>query len=424
MKRIASFLAALAVLCFGLQPALAAVPPIPPPAVRPILEKQDIGGPVVNSEQIGNQQAARVFRKKLNALRGPASAAVPVKWAWVTSSSGLGIGAGDTVDGNDNGSPNSFPVKAIDYMRGQGIPAIWNSYFATGAQSAIASTLDPNVTIGSGWVAAASTTTFGGPVWNHSTANTNALTFLARYATNDCDLWFSQTGVSVNIEVISDGVVVKSTAITASAGSVLQIDVTPADFTAIGQSAGLHLMGVRKASAVTSGISLIGLACRNTAAPSVELYKGGWSGSIVADWNVATPPRAPLSMLQTLAPDITTFYLTGNDILNNTSVSDFVTGKQALITAAKISGDCFIVGTRPVNTATSAGSLDRQAAFNAADKALAQANNCLFYDLQRKYIDFATAQSDGVFNTDLTHSPKGVHVSDGEGVAKMMMSAQ
>ena len=92
-----------------------------------------------------------------------------------------------------------------------------------------------------------------------------------------------------------------------------------------------------------------GLIAYNSAIPQVKVVNGGWGGAKITNWsNTSLGFGGPIAMIQLMAPDLCIWQDMGNDLLV-TSIPNYITAYEAVITACQASGDFLVVNSQPAS---------------------------------------------------------------------------
>lgn len=144
-------------------------------------------------------------------------------------------------------------------------------------------------------------------------------------------------------------------------------------------SLGSHTFNVNWASGVCFWASIVGY---NSSSKEISIYNMGWAASLAANWDASTYGWDPINAIALVAPDLTFIDLTINDWNAGTNLSTYSAEIQALITAAKASGDVILMSGNPSDpTFGSDASLATQQTYVAAMETLAYSNNVPMIDV-------------------------------------------
>ncbi len=144
---------------------------------------------------------------------------------------------------------------------------------------------------------------------------------------------------------------------------------------------------------VSSTILIFAAEAYQAATHRIRIGNVGVSSSTAAMWATDTVPYESLGILRAYAPDLTFVMLGINDGGASVTQSAFSTSIQAIINAAKVSGDVILVSAFPSQNTTTAGFEEQYA---AAMVSLTASAGVGMIDLHRHYIDWATANARGL----------------------------
>jgi lysophospholipase L1-like esterase len=128
-----------------------------------------------------------------------------------------------------------------------------------------------------------------------------------------------------------------------------------------------------------SNVIFTGIVAYNSAVKEVSVINAGFGTATAATFSDATYPFSPLNALSFLAPDLTIIDLTINDAVTPTALSTYQANLQAIITAAKVSGDVILLGGVP--SISTYAAIANQTAINNMAAAVAAKNSVNFISM-------------------------------------------
>lgn len=265
----------------------------------------------------------------------------------------------------------SFPVKLAAHLTAAGYPARADGFIGSANQAAY-STYDPRIT---GWTSNTVLNGALGGTWSTTTAS-------AVLAITPAGQW---DRAQILYAASNSAQVQGSFSPSIDAGGALTTifaNVAPAigNYVAIAGAPGVHTLNLTKGNTTINNI--LGVRFWNTTAPDIEIIQMGRPGGVAADLSVAVQPWDSLNELIYVAPDLTYIECTINDWVAATSTATYTTQIQALITAAKLSGDVILGTGGP--SAISSTSLAQQQIYVDICRTLAVTNDCYFIDQWRR----------------------------------------
>jgi hypothetical protein len=347
-------------------------------------------GILIDGIPTGFSQSMPKWRKALAGVRAKTAYA---KIACVGDSETYGNMATGT---NANIVAANYPTRLSEILNAN-IPAIAASFFGDGSWGAGSiNSADPRITPGA-W-AGNGPNSVGGASWTATSAATFA--FAPGVAIDTVDVWsFSNTGLgsfSVNVDGGATLATVSENAAAAAFKTTVSTTLATHTINAVWASGSAFFFGMDAYSSATKSVRVLNMG-RGSAASSY--------------WNTPNAPFDPASALQVVAPDLTIIMLGVNDWQTSVSVGTYMTNMQALITAAKVSGDVLLVSPLPTNPANSPFVPNAtQQGFVQACYALAASNNVPLLDMNYRFGGSFSAGSQW-YSSDGIH-PLGIGYSD------------
>ncbi len=359
---------------------------------------------------------AKLRSAKQRVLLGRGRARIAV----VGDSQEKGLGAGTSGTFNAAGAePFCVPTRLAAYLNVLGIPASAHSAIAgfgvtgggTGLDNAAQLTAyDTRISAGAGWDAINNGNyTFGGQGWANDTT-TNALAFTPAVSVDTFIIsWGSASGFGLGVFSydIDGGTATQVNEDVAEAYNLLTISTSLAS----------HTCNIKRVSAFCG---FNGWFAYNSTVPAVDIINGGWSGSTSGQWNDTSFLFAPRPALTALAADLYLIQLGGNDWETGVSQATYLANVQALITAAKAGGGDVIL-LMPLQTGATATPTTQQQFYRSL-VTLANNNNVMLVDWQRKGISYAVQNAAGRMN-DTLHGKAVLYDDQAAFLARLLAAA-
>lgn len=334
------------------------------------------------------------------------------------------IGDSTTFGVGSNGSLTTGNLKAGSYGRylsdrlnAFGVNSNWDAFFGYGAASAGApnnASNDSRIVLSGSMGFISNDSCPGGAMFEANAAGNMAFTPVKQW----------DTAISWGINLLS------------GSGSITH-DINGAGASIISQAGSQVVVTYTKSTTLglnvynygwSSGgkIFLIGVETFNSAQKSVNIINAGYSGSTSGNWNNTLAPWTPLSFLQnaSAAPDLTIINLGINDWEASSNSAAYLANMQAIITAAKASGDVILLSPNPSEPTTASAA--RQLDYVNQLYALAASNGVLLIDNFSRWVSYAVSNVSptmyGDVGTDAKH-PREIGYSDiAESVFKVIAS--
>lgn len=247
---------------------------------------------------------------------------------------------------------------------------------------------DPRVSVGNSWSLFGTFFSLGGGFMT-ATTTTNAYSFTPTTTVDRCRVWYASGGGGNAVLGINfNGGTQTQVSIGLQSGNI--------NSTTISGTLGLNTCNVTFVSG-SSGVFVLGFEAWNSAQSSIQIINMGCSGSTSGNWNNSISGFGPIATLPLLAPDLTVINLGINDWRTGVSLATFTANIQALITAAKLSGDVVLVTPIPTDPVSSGISLATQQTFQNAIIQLGQLNNVPVFDGFGRWISYANSQPLGIY---------------------------
>jgi len=203
--------------------------------------------------------------------------------------------------------------------------------------------------MGANWANSGSGTALGGVLFHFTTGAANNMTFTPAAAFDTIVIYYVRNAGHGTFTTNVDGGSSLGTTNAAGAAAVLT--------TTFSVTKGTHTINIVPAN--DAQFFIVGIVPQDSTASAVDLYQAGIYGATSTTFNSTTNAWSPLSLLPTIAPDLTIVDLTINDSNAGTALATYSTNIQALITSAKLSGDVVLMVGPPSNTAAATnGTLD------------------------------------------------------------------
>ena len=297
----------------------------------------------------------------------------------ISDSTSTGAGAGSGGSTNTNNAYSKSWVTQLSKLLSVYVPTNDNSFL--GDQNIVGSgqqtnynTYDPRVTVGGGWSVA---TGIGGLGANfYSCGSTGTVSFTPSGSIDSVTVWYTLSPGLGSFTNNFDG--------GSSVGTINQNGTAGYTSTTYTATAGTHTFNMVWSSGT---LYLSGALAYLSTTPAIDFYHSGWFSAFAAQFNNASTAYAPLSALPIVAPDLTIICLTINDSNASIPISTYTANIQAIITAAKLTGDCLLMVGAPSNsTQATNGTL---ATYVTALKGLAVLNNCGLIDISARWVSYA-----------------------------------
>lgn len=271
-------------------------------------------------------------------------------YGWgATTTTGTGVGASPGPVGR---RVNAWPQQTKALWIAAGVncrsDAFWGCSTAAavgvGQTAAVTEFLayNPLFTMGSGWWVS----NIQGPGANYMQCAAGAagtMTFTPEIAANRLDIYHTRFSGSGTLAVSDSG---------GALGSVVGSDPTYGLFKTTISRTTPSTLPFTFTPSVSGDIYIIGIVPYNTAAPAVEIWNMGASGTTVANWNAAGDAAGPTPGLQfiTPVPHLYTIELGANDAAAAVSAATYQTSLNTLITTLKALGkDVQLVKCNPAS---------------------------------------------------------------------------
>jgi hypothetical protein len=184
---------------------------------------------------------------------------------------------------------------------------------------------------------------------------------------------------------------------------------------------GAHTINIQR-NGTGGQVYIFGIVTRNSTAKAIDIFNLGCGSSDTAFWAGSTPGTGPSNAITTYAPDLTVIDLGINDrrLINYSSTFD--TNLQAVVTAAKTSGDVLLCVPVPSDLAYSAYTTTANiGAYNDAIYRIAAANNCQVFNKETLFQSYTLGQAGGLYIDQLHPNGPGYGVI-GQQLAQAIMT--
>lgn len=290
---------------------------------------------------------------------------------------------------------NGYPPQLAAQLTAAGLTAGSQNVFGSGNVTLTSS--DSRIGLLNGATQGAVNTTLGGAMFQ-LTAATHTFAFTPTANCDTFDIYSVKTGGTGSFTINLDG------GATAATVSGVTTPSTIVKTTVTGTLAA-HTLNCVWASGTTY---VIGVDAYNSAVKQLSIWNLGASGAKSTDLADTAVTYGELSAISFYAPDLTIIDCGINDWANGTGVSTYVTSMQAFITAAKASGDVWIMTPPPSSTASTA--INVQKPYVDAMYRLADANGCSLIPVWNRFGSYAIRNAAGAY-FDTLH-PNGLGYSD------------
>jgi lysophospholipase L1-like esterase len=336
------------------------------------------------------------WRKALGNVRtGTANARV----LCVGDSTTRGLGGAAS---NANIAQKCYPAYLADILSGQ-VTTGKQSFFGSG--NLVLPTIDTRVVITGGTTTATNLTLGGSMV--QLTASGHTLTFTPTTNIDTIDVYYSKTGTTASFTVNVDGGAALATVNTNGTAGVYKQTVTT--------TLGAHAINCVWAQGTNY---ILGIEAYDSTRKQVSIWNMGASGARSTDLADTSAGYAELNALLAYAPDLTILDCGINDMNNGVTVDAHRTNMQAVITAAKTSGDVIIKVPAPSSVAAIPQAT--QDTFAAAMYALAEVNDLPVIDLRQRLASYEDANAMGLYYDTLHPNALG-YADIAQVVAKALM---
>lgn len=326
-----------------------------------------------------------------------ASLATRPKVLFIGDSKTIGAGVG-TTDGSTftvGAAALSLTKLIADNLAARGFPCSREALIPVNGLASIAALKSYDARLGAltNWIISSGTfISLGGNCLQLQTPNVDALAFSPGGTVDSVEILYIR-GATVGEFTVDDGGAVLATINGAGANALVRSARIALSSRGSGKT-----INVKRTVTNTNSIYIVGVIAYDNTIGAIEIVNAGRFGSKTADWNVTTNPWSPIGAIGAYAPKLTFINLGANDLANAVTPATGSTNLQAIITAAKASGDVVLLipamGARPAW-----GDGAAQAAWRTMLLNLAQANNCAVLDLNAiwgGYVGDSSKFADGI----------------------------
>ena len=351
-----------------------------------------VGLPVPSASYNGSAQYLKKWRAAVARMQ---SGGANARLAFLGDSTTMGLySSGAHYAG---GYQVSTPVLVAKLLTGRGIAANTASRFGdANVQRANLASYDSRMGVipaawGNGFITLA-----GANIQNNSTQDKLLFQPDGGYQFDRIDVWYLQNTGYDTFHVGVDG----GASLLSTNGGAGALEIKKATATC---ALGNHVVNVWKGTANAANLSILGIACYSSTAPTIDVWNWGFNGARADTWASATSAvYSPLPAIAAYAPDLTVINLTINDALGSTAASAYKTYMQQIIDKCRLSGDVVLMTGTPIGTRTA----EQQEVYVAACRDLATSNGLLLLDLYARDQSWANADSQGFAYSDGVHRTK------------------
>jgi hypothetical protein len=255
-----------------------------------------------------------------------------------TSNAKILVLSDSTGVGYPNTYPNAWPTVIASLLTSAGINASSGSRIADGGALPNIQTYDTRVVAGGSYAPVGAVATLGGGTYNNNSVISTAWTFTPTTSVDSFDFYSLQnTGHGTMSIAINGG---SATSINANGSSAV---IKTTKTSTLGAS-------TFQVTPLTGNTYFIGVIGYNSAVKEVSVLNASVNGATMATFANNGSFLAPIAVIGNMAPDLTIIDCTVNDSINGTSLATYQTNLQAVIDAAKVTGDVILLGGAPVST--------------------------------------------------------------------------
>jgi hypothetical protein len=306
------------------------------------------------------------------------------KIAFTGDSKTFGAGAGTGPKFTVNAFGSSRPSRLAVLLGQSGLPTRTNSWFGAGGMSSIADVVayDPRRSGFSGW--SGGVVSLGGA--SLATGNTNPGTFQPSVAVDRASIFYVQRP-GEGIFTVTKGSETFTINAQSATNAIIRSEIT---------------FATKDASPIsitrTSGgyVEIAGMIAWDSAVPGIEISNFAVYGVVSGYQADASAAWTPLNALAAYAPDLTIINLWTNNLNTAVPLATSVADIQAIITKAKVTGDCILEWPSIGGTSPSYGADATRAQWKSALVTLASSNGCAFQDDEALLGGRAGAVSNGL----------------------------
>ncbi len=288
--------------------------------------------------------------------------------AWVGDSKTFGAGAGTGTKFTVGAFPYSRPSRVAAILAQGGIPVRTNSWFGSGGMSSIADVMayDARRTGFSSW--SGGSVSLGGAAL--ASGNTNPGNFQPSVPVDRVSVFYAQTPSQGQFTVAKGAesfTINAANATTAIVRAEITFTTKDANPIVITRTAG-------------GFVNIVGEIAWDSATPGAEISNFAVYGVTSAYQADATNAYSPLNALGVYGPHLTIVNLWTNDLNTSVDIAVAQANMQAIVTKAKVTGDCILEWPSIGGTSPSYGADAVRLQWKAAMANLATVNGCGFVD--------------------------------------------
>lgn len=323
---------------------------------------------VGTSSQLSNSDARSQQMSKFRlAIAKARNGTADAKILFVGDSTTFGVGSSDT-----NVPPNTgFPARVSSLLNSS---LLATSYGHATGKSSFGATTDTRWSAGTGWSTGSSFGWAGGSVWTGVSPAGN-LVCTPGSVSDTYDVYYVRFSSGGTITCTASGgtPVVQSTN---GASGIVKVACSAAS------ASGSNTVTI----SATGTIYVVGIEGYKSATKQLRIANAGLGGSRSTNWNNGNGLDG-VAAIKAYAPDLTFICLGINDTSASpaTTSSAYRANIQALIDAAKVSGDVALITIPPANAASDAAGASLIATYSSEERLLALVNNLPLVDVFYRY---------------------------------------
>jgi lysophospholipase L1-like esterase len=314
-----------------------------------------------------NNNTALLLPKFRTAIAKVKSGQANCKILCLGDSTTFGTGSNNSNVGNLK--PLAYPTQLQAMMNSAGINSHSNSFMGYGSTSFEnngSGANDARIVMGSswsGWINPA----FGGTLFENTGSTTNSLAFTPTLPVDTFVItYLTATGNGTFSAGVNSGTPTNQNTNSGSGFATLTVTGT----------LGINTLNLKYVSGGT--VFIQGVEAYDSSKKWADFVNAGWSGAQAGDIAGNVAFYSPIGGLEFFAPDLTLLNIGINDWNGSTTLANFQTNVQSVITACKLSGDVIIVSPAP--TASSQTPSTTQQGFVTVLSNLANTNKVPFID--------------------------------------------
>lgn len=308
--------------------------------------------------------------------------------------------AGGTVDVGVSRRANAYPT-ALATLLDRHYGATSAGFYGSAGQGAAYPTYDPRVALGSGWSPVGAAVSLGGEVFANTTT-TAALTFTPGIEWDTAEIIVA--GLAAGDLTADVGGAASPYSATVGAVTTLTFDAG---------SVGAHTLSI---SRVSGEVHVVGVICRNSAAPAITVVNGGRGGWKTSDLVDDAEFYSPLNVLPAVVADLVLIEIGINDHTAGVTPATYAANLQTIIDACPSGADVALVSSV---TPTSAGKAYFWADYQTAMYAVAAANDLPVIDMTVAMGDRPVIEAQS-WNVDNVHPTRAGLAEKANAILKLL----